>query len=431
MLGGARPPLSRWSTSRPAGWPVWQLPRALLAYVLALPVIAGCLAVWLVTRTPADGWHALVAAVLLGAGALSIETTRRVGQPAGTMVRDLLSAWWLPMAVLLPPVYVLLAPVPLLALTQWRVRPGPVHRRAFSAASIGLAYAAASSVFAAVAPDVGSLATGLELLRWALAVGAAGVVGAAANALLIAVAVKAADPQTRWRALLWDAENLRLEAVETCVGVTVAVMVGLEPALVAFVLPPVLMVQRGLLHAQLRAAALLDSKTGLLNAASWEREAAGKLLALRRRGQPAAVLLLDLDHFKLVNDVHGHLVGDEVLRAVADALRAGVRDGDLLGRFGGEEFVALLPAADAQETARVAERLRDRVAGLVVPLDSGDAVQVTVSIGGAAATAGALSVPELLAAADYCMYRAKASGRNAVVLEEQAAEPGPVRPPAA
>lgn len=401
-----------------SAWPVRTLPPGACSYVLALPALAVVLAVWLLGDVAADPRDLAVYALLLGGGALSVETTRRVGQPAGTLVKDFLSVWWLPMAVLLPPVYVLLAPIPLLALTQWRVRPSPVHRRVFSAASIGLAYAGASLLFHTVAPGPAGAPLGSELLNWALLVAAAGLLGAAANALLVAVAVKLADPEARWRKLLGDAESLRMEAVELCVGVIIAVLVGLEPVLVLFMLPPVLMLQRGLLHAHLRAIALLDSKTGLLNPQSWEREAAGKLLALRRRGQPAALLLIDIDHFKRVNDTYGHLVGDDVLLAVADVLKSGVRDGDLLGRFGGEEFVALLPAADAAVTSQVAERLRDQVARLVVPLPDGQRIGVTVSIGVAVDRSSELPVTDLLAAADYCMYRAKAAGRNTVVLSD-------------
>lgn len=397
------------------GWAVRGLPTGLRGYVVGLPVLALAVAVWLGGRTALAGRDVVLAGLLLAAGALSVETTRRVGQPAGTMVKDLLSVWWLPMAVLLPPVYVLLAPAPLLALTQWRVRHSPVHRRVFSAAAIGLAYAAASGVFHAANPGHGGPPSGPGLLGWALTVGAAGVLGAAANSALIAVAVKTADPQTRWRDLLGDAEDLRLEAVETCVGVSVAVLTGLAPALGVFMLPPVLLLQRGLLHAQLSAGALTDAKTGLLNAPTWEREATSKLFALSRRDQPSAVLLIDIDYFKRVNDTHGHLAGDQVLRAVADELRAGVRDGDLLGRFGGEEFVALLAGADASETARVAERLRVHVAQLAVPLGNGQPVQVTVSIGTAATAGSELAVPDLLAAADYSMYQAKAAGRNTVI----------------
>lgn len=396
-------------------WPVMELPAGLRWYVLGLPVAALAVGLWLVGRTTVHRHEVVLAGLLLSVGALSVEATRRVGRPSGTLVKDLLSAWWLPAAVLLPPLYVLLAPVPLLALQQWRVHATLLHRRVFSAASIGLAYAGASMGLHAALPGAGRPPLGSGLVPWALAVGAAGVVAAAANALLVAVAVKAADPQARWRELLADPEHLRLDAVETCLGVTVAVLMVVGPVLLVFMLPPVLLLQRGLLHAQLRAVAMLDGKTGLLNASAWEREAEARLLALRRQSHPSAVLLIDIDYFKSVNDAYGHLAGDQVLRAVGGALTDGVRDGDLVGRFGGEEFVALLPGADAQETDVIAERLRSHVAGLVVVVDDGAAVAVTVSIGAATTRTSALSVLELLAAADRCVYHAKTAGRNQVV----------------
>ncbi len=354
-----------------SGWPVWQLPAAVRGYVIALPVLTAALAVWLLATTAPDGREIALGCLLLACGGASVEASRRLGEPAGTVVKDLLSAWWLPMAVLLPPVYVLIAPWPLMALTQWRVRSVPLHRRVFSAAAIGLSYAAASLAFHTWLPGSVGLPLGPERLAWVAAVAVAGLAAAALNALLVAVAVKAVDPQTCWQALLWDAEDLRLDALEVCVGVIVAVMVGIDAVLLVLTLPPVLLLQRGLLHAQLRAAARHDPKTGLLTAVTWEREAASTLQAQRRDRQPVAVLLIDIDHFKDVNDTHGHLVGDQVLRAVADTLSSGMRDQDLLGRFGGEEFVAMLVAADATETDLIAERLRQQVAELSVPTAAG------------------------------------------------------------
>ncbi len=399
-----------------SSWPVWQLPAAVRGFVIGLPLLSAAVAVWLLGTTAPDGKSLALGGLLLVCGGMSVEASRRLGEPAGTVVKDLLSAWWLPMAVLLPPVYVLIAPWPLMALTQWRVRSVPLHRRVFSAAVIGLSYAAASLAFHTSFPGSVGLPLGPERLAWVTAAAAAGLAAATLNSALVAVAVKAVDPQTSWKELLWHAEDLRLDVVEVCVGVTVAVMVGIDAILVIMTLPPILLLQRGLLHAQLRAAARHDPKTGLLTAVTWEREAASTLQARGRHRQPVAVLLIDIDHFKNVNDRHGHLVGDQVLRAVADSLSSGMRDQDLLGRFGGEEFVAMLVAADATETDLIAERLRQQIAALSVPTAAGPVVSVTVSIGVAAADrSSSLVVADLLAAADTCMYRAKAAGRNQIV----------------
>ncbi len=356
-------------------------------------------------------------AFLVGAAAVSVEASRRVPEPAGMNANDMLAAWCVPVAVLLPPFWSLLVPVPLMALTQWRVRRIDAYKRVYSAAAIGLAHAAASAAFHALpgrAGDAAGPSSGPAAL--VLAVLAAAVLAKAVNAALIGVAVKTADPEARWRGVL-VVGNGRLEATEVCVGALVAVAVGVSPLLVLVALPPVLLLQRGMLYAQLHAASRTDSKTGLLNASAWEREAAAALAAARRRGQSASVLLVDIDHFKAVNDTHGHLVGDDVLRGVADALRARLRDErDLLCRFGGEEFAAFLPGMDGDEATQAAERLRRGVAALITP--AGDAlVQVTVSVGVSAADPrddAPAVVIDLLADADAGLYRAKNAGRDRV-----------------
>ena len=128
-------------------------------------------------------------------------------------------------------------------------------------------------------------------------------------------------------------------------------------------LPPVILLQRSLMHQQLAAAARTDPKTGLLNATAWQREADAEVVRALRTGTPLALLLMDVDHFKRVNDNHGHLIGDEVLRALAVELRRQVRESDVVGRFGGEEFTVLLPGTDDAGAYGIAERLRASAAG--------------------------------------------------------------------
>jgi len=137
----------------------------------------------------------------------------------------------------------------------------------------------------------------------------------------------------------------------------------------------------------------------------------------RRYQRPLSCLMLDLDHFKSINDRHGHAAGDEVLRAAAKACRDSVRELDLLGRFGGEELVALLPETEASIAASVvAERIRRTVEALCVKAGE-HTVTVTVSIG-VADNASAGSLEELLAAADRALYAAKRLGRNRVARDE-------------
>ena len=178
-------------------------------------------------------------------------------------------------------------------------------------------------------------------------------------------------------------------------------------------LPPVILLQRSLLHSQLKAQARTDPKTGVLNAGAWQGEAALAIARAQRHREPLALLLADVDHFKMVNDTHGHLTGDAVLRTLATEMRQQVRESDLVGRFGGEEFVILLTATGAAEACQVAERIR-RGACVVKVLTPDTIVGVTVSIGVAALGSHGADLFELLAAADIALYRAKNTGRDRV-----------------
>ncbi len=126
------------------------------------------------------------------------------------------------------------------------------------------------------------------------------------------------------------------------------------------------------------------SVTFTLNAGAWQRDAAAAVGRAVRAGRPLAVAVLDLDWFKLINDTYGHLFGDEVLRQIGLCLPGALRDCDLAGRFGGEEFVLLLPSTRAADAHRVAERVRCQIAGLPLRAPNGDSVTVTASVGVAA-----------------------------------------------
>lgn len=411
-------------------WPMqWSLLAQRVPLIVYFAVVVACdlaLTGWELARTtPRAGQAALFAALLVCAAAC-IEATRRLGTPAGVS-RDLLSAWWLPVALLLPPVYALIAPIPLSVLLQLRVRRSAVYRRVFSAAALGLAGGAASIVFGRFGLAAGTVRgvtawfayPGPEVwftrpVTVVIAVACAALFSVL-NAALVAVAAHAAEPQAGWRDVLWDSERLILDVTEVCVGVLVTIACALSPALLFVALPPVILLQRSLLHQQLRAAARTDAKTGLLNAAAWQREADVEITRVVRASGSLGLLLVDIDHFKRVNDTYGHLVGDQVLAALAEALRQQVRDSDVVGRFGGEEFVVLLPGADADEAGKVAERLRDRV-GAAPFIVAGGEVRVTVSIGAAVLGPHAEDIPGLLARADLALYQAKAAGRNRVRL---------------
>lgn len=169
---------------------------------------------------------------------------------------------------------------------------------------------------------------------------------------------------------------------------------------------------------RLGTLAITDSLTGLYNRRYTFERGAQEVLRSRRSGEPLALVMIDLDHFKRINDVHGHAAGDAALVAVADALRAGLRQIDVLGRIGGEEFLLILPSTDSTGAGTIAERMRNRIAQLSVVLQNGQRIALTASFGvvsgmGAAPEAGE-SFNELLGQADTAMYVAKERGRNRV-----------------
>jgi len=421
---------------RPRSWQLFALPPPVVGYVFA--IIAADLGLTLrgILGTPVRAANVALFAALLACGAICIEATRRLGQPTG-VTRDLLSAWWLPIALLLPPVYALVAPIALGVLLYLRVRRTPAYRRLFSSAALGLAGATASVVFHHVGPAtaaarsvpwLGHPTAPAWLMRPAAVLTAVccAVLFNVLNMGMVAVAAHAAQPQASWVEVLWDRESLLLDLTEICVGVLVLIACALSPVLLCVALPPVIVLQRSLMHQQLQAAARTDPKTGLLNPTAWQREADTEIARALRAGESLALLLCDVDHFKRVNDTYGHLTGDEVLRGLAAELRQQVRGSDVVGRFGGEEFVVLLPRADADEACMIAERLRHRASVMPIYADN-DAVNVTVSIGVAVLGVHGRDLLELLTAADLAVYRAKDGGRDQICVHASDGIPGPGR----
>lgn len=182
----------------------------------------------------------------------------------------------------------------------------------------------------------------------------------------------------------------------------------------------IIALQENLISARegLRALATRDGLTGLPNRSALFDLVQRQLRLAHREREGFAVLLSDVDHFKVVNDTHGHPAGDEVLRKVAGRLSASLRASDSVGRYGGEEFLIALPQATAAQAVEIAERVRKRVCDTPVQLPTGD-IRVSVSIG------IALSHPtrtrefdELVSLADESLLRAKRQGRNRVVLHD-------------
>jgi diguanylate cyclase len=162
-----------------------------------------------------------------------------------------------------------------------------------------------------------------------------------------------------------------------------------------------------------------DALTGLVNRRSFEMALAREVDRVARSGEPALLLMLDIDHFKAVNDQHGHAAGDLVIRAVAQSIAQTVRPMDTVARIGGEEFAIILPNCPTSYGVTVAERIRQRVQALAISAGAGHApLTCTISIGGAFAPQWVRSSTLIWTErADRQLYRAKAEGRNRACLE--------------
>ena len=171
---------------------------------------------------------------------------------------------------------------------------------------------------------------------------------------------------------------------------------------------------RNRLLATLNHAADHDALTGVLNRSAFLRRGLEMTEYAQRTGGTVVAMMLDIDHFKSVNDRHGHAAGDAVLTTFAARMRDHLRDDGLFGRFGGEEFAVLLPGVDAAAALAVAERLRV-LASEPIPLEDGRLLDITVSVGVASSPARMAGLESLLSQADVALYRAKAMGRNRVV----------------
>lgn len=410
------------------GWPVWQLPRWLAACIIAVITAYVAAAAEALASTPVRPGDLRLCAVFVGCGAASVELTRRAGEREG-LARDVYAIWDLSAAVLLPPLYALLIPLPRAVLTEWRIRRTLLHRRAYSTAAYGLAYAAASVVFRSAVPVLCGGGSGGHASAWIMLAAGCGLVSMAVQACLILPPVMVtAAPGTRLRSLVLGREAVCNQVTELCLAVLTAFAAAHSALALIVALPLVTVLQRSLRHAALAAAARTDAKTGLLNAGAWQREAAVEVTRAARAQTPLAVAIADIDHFKAVNDTHGHLAGDAVLAAVSAAMRDLLRDFDLCGRFGGEEFALLLPRTTAAQALEITERIRQGISQLAIPRDSTPAIRVTISIGVAVPSQARHTLDDLLAAADHALYQAKRSGRDRVVMYAHTQVPQASRP---
>jgi diguanylate cyclase (GGDEF)-like protein len=226
--------------------------------------------------------------------------------------------------------------------------------------------------------------------------------GLLASVLRLARGVKAGDT-IRLDCVLIDAGLLSLGAIA-------AALWDDYPGLVALTLVPLALAYRSLAIPALVEATRIEPKTGLYNLRHFHAALGQELGRAGRFDRPLALLMVDVDHLRELNTLHGHVAGDRALVAVADALKRSTREYDVAARFGGDEFCVLLPETDLDGALTVAERMR----ALVEESTRGAGVPVTVSIGAVAHRGAGVTADELIGVADRAAYEAKASGRNAI-----------------
>ncbi|GHH35629.1 GGDEF domain-containing protein [Lentzea cavernae] len=394
-------------------WPLWTLRRPALCYWLLIDALALATVVYAIvsSETPSPSEIARFAAIAGTAGAVIIGSSiysHRLGETERNPWAAHLSYLTAGILALPPNLMVLLLFGP--ALHCLLAQRPETHRWLFTLSATTLA------VF-----------TTRYLLGWAdphanllvLTLGASALL--IFRAALIAFGLKLRRPTSTFE----EAVGEPIDAVLGVVAVSIGGLMGCVAesnavhALIAG--PPLALLERAAQLPQWRRSAQRDAKTGLANAVHWDSRARYELTKGAARIRPMAVMLLDLDHFKRVNDEVGHLAGDAALAAISLLLRGTVRRGDLVGRFGGEEFVVLLPEATPDEAEVVAERVRKAVAALRVPTMATNGQPhelhgLTVSIGVSTTTRFGYELPDLLVAADAALLAAKAYGRNLVSM---------------
>ena len=414
------PPERRRRRLAPRSWELWSLPKDLARYLLLTEFAAAAwtvVAVMNETVTRAELIRfGVLAALFATFQQISPRIERMRIRMADSHQIDMTSVWTFAGVIALPGgLAALLALLIAAAMTVLRLRAG-IHpyRQMFTAATVVLSCLTGSSVVHLTTTHLTQLSGSAGEAAIVLM---SMVVYTAVNTTLIAGAIYLAARPLPVRALFGTAEENGLEVATLCLGGMTALTVIYTPWLTVLSIVPLVVLQRGALIKQLEVAATTDPKTGLLNAVAWRQVAQKELARAGRDRHTVAVMIIDMDRFKAVNDTYGHLVGDAVLVAVAERLTAELRQYDSIGRFGGEEFVAILPEVDLATARAVSDRVLAQIRELKV--FSPDAP--SVPLGGFSASIGLALYPDnggdvesLLHVADSALYAAKSAGRDRV-----------------
>jgi len=405
----------------PRQWQLWRSSRTVVALVLTVEALTLAVAAGSATVVPVTGDHWLWFGLLLLGSAVHLEAVRGIDRlrDAREGAVHLLSVWLFAGVMLLPPpllcVLIVLGYLHSLArVYRFRVL---VHRKVYSLATLVLGALAAYWVLHAVRPATGPFAATLDGPVGLVAVIGAGLAYWLINYGLVVTAIVLTNRDRPLRDSLGPATDQLMLAGAVGMGSGLAVVMIARPWWTPLLIVTVLALHTGLLVPQFRDASRSDAKTGLFDAVFWAKLVSDELDRARRTNGTLGVLLLDLDHFKRVNDAHGHLAGDMVLRGVADAIRRVVRGRDQVGRYGGEEFAIMLPGVGVDDLRRAAERVRAAVAATAVTVVDFDGetkvvTGLTASVGAAVYPVHGADRTSLLLAADAALYVAKTAGRD-------------------
>jgi diguanylate cyclase (GGDEF)-like protein len=260
--------------------------------------------------------------------------------------------------------------------------------------------------------------TGPFELRHLLGVIVAIAVDMALGNFLVALVVGADHGISPFKINVWDVPYLAVDAIICAMGALIGVVSAVSPWAVVLALIPLLMPYWLLKNIHLVRQVDVDAKTGLYN----HRYFSGRLPILlahaKATARPVALLFADLDYLREVNNTYGHLAGDMVLKQVSGVMLEHTRPSDLVARWGGEEFVVILPGTTLSDARHVAERLCDAISNYTFDVGQAEPIRCTISIGVAAAPGHGWDPAELLQIADRAMYAAKAAGRNQVSIAE-------------
>lgn len=407
----------------PRNWALWRRRPRVVAFILASEAIAVAVLAFSLTRSPALVPRDWINFAILAAGAtIHIQLTQRQEERRRnrkkTVLIDLTAVWTFSAAMILPPLLILLV-IFVIRLQHWFIARRPAHNFIFSSLTHGLAGVLAHLTYVALGPHLLGLGWGDFLYEFATIA----ITGAIYEAIQIvyvggALALGMSSEPTVRNVLGSPADNM-LEAITIGLGAVTAILLAVVPPMVAVMAVVTVVFNRLAELDQLQNDVRTDPKTGILNMRGWSETAERALERTARSSDQLALLMVDLDHFKWINDTYGHPAGDDVLRTVAQTLDEVTRPSDSVGRFGGEEFLILLPDIDEEATHDAAERIRIAIAKLhIVTTDKrGDPATIadrTTSIGVARYPRHGDTLDRLLQAADAAVYRAKESGRDQV-----------------